>query len=113
MTDKLREVEKAVERPVDREQIRLLRAGTAIGLVIAGAAVAGISCLGIDRPAPSQSDADAPVSEAAFTAAALSAIPAGPEGEAIKRGMALFDNTRVNAAAIRRQWHGVQELPPR
>lgn len=43
-------------------------------------------------------DSDAPVTEAAFTPPPLSAIPAGPEGEAIKRGMALFDNPRANAA---------------
>ena len=94
MAKRLREVEEAVER----DEIQLLRAGTAIGLVIAGAAVAGILLLGVNRPAPTQSGADAPVSEAAFTPPPMSAIPPGPEGEAIKRGMALFDNPRVTAA---------------
>ena len=98
MGKKLREVEEAVEKTVEREQVQLLRAGTAIGLVIAGAAVAGILLLGVNRPAPNPSSAEAPVSEAAFTPPPMSAIPDGPEGDAIKRGMALFDNPRANAA---------------
>jgi thiosulfate dehydrogenase len=96
MQRKLREIEDAVER----DEIHLLRAGTAIGLVIAGAAVAGILLLGINRPAMSPSGNDAPVTDAAFTPPPLTAIPAGPEGDSIKRGMAIFDNPRANAAAF-------------
>ena len=98
LTGETRKIEDAVEKRIEREQFQLLRAGTAIGLVIAGAAIAGILLLGVNRPPASQPDADAPVTEAAFTPPPLSAIPPGPEGDAIKRGMALFDNPKANAA---------------
>ncbi|MEQ7873572.1 c-type cytochrome [Sphingomonas sp. ASV193] len=65
------------------------RAGAAL---IAALALLAVACTRSAAP-PAR-----PV-EAAFAPPPLSALPAGPEGEAIKRGMAIFDNPRVNAAA--------------
>lgn len=77
-------------------ELRLVRFGTAVGLVIIGAAFAAVAIMAIKPPAP-PADSAAPVTPAAFMPPPVSAIPAGPEGEAIKRGLAIFDDPRTNA----------------
>jgi thiosulfate dehydrogenase len=83
-----------VESAIERNEIHIVRFGTAIGLVVLGAAVAGVAFLAI-KPAAPAAEAATP---AAFSPPSLADIPAGPEGDAIKRGMADFDDTRTNAA---------------
>lgn len=83
-------------------ELRFLRLGTALGLVLFGGAVAGIGLLAIRPTAPvpvssSPASAGAP---SAFSPPDPSEIPQGPEGDAIKRGMAIFDNARANSGAF-------------
>jgi thiosulfate dehydrogenase len=83
---------------VERNRFPLLQLGSAAALVLVGAAVAAIALLSL-LPVR-QTDAGAAATTAAFSPPPLSDIPAGPEGEAIKRGMAIFDDPRTHAAAF-------------
>ena len=84
---------------VERSQRDLLRMGIAFALVIAGAAIAAVALLAIKPVAPAGGGGSAiQATDADFTPPKLSDIPAGPEGDAIKRGLAIFDDPRSNAA---------------
>lgn len=73
--------------------------GIAFALVIAGAAIAAVALLAIKPVAPAGGGGSAiQATDADFTPPKLSDIPAGPEGDAIKRGLAIFDDPRSNAA---------------
>jgi thiosulfate dehydrogenase len=76
----------------------LLRLGSAIALLLVGAVAAAIAILAI-RPAgpPPATTASENATPASFAPPPLSDIPTGSEGEAIKRGMALFEDPRTNA----------------
>ncbi|WP_051504035.1 c-type cytochrome [Sphingomonas jaspsi] len=80
----------------------LLRLGAAAGLVIAGAAVASIALVSVMKPAStlptSPPDSDAVEVSASFTPPDEATIPDGPEGDAIRRGKAIFDDPRTHAA---------------
>lgn len=91
----LRDAEDAVER----NQLPLLHFGVAAGLFIAGAAIAALAFVSITPSAPAGGGSSG-TEEAAggFTPPAVSEIPAGPEGESIKRGMAIFADARTHAA---------------
>lgn len=95
------EVEKLVESEIEQNQFRLLRAGTAIALVVAGAAVTAVAVVAISPSSPlggsAASTGSTEQTTASFTPPAISTIPDGPDGTAIKRGMAIFDDTRANA----------------
>lgn len=76
----------------------LLRLGIAAALFVAGAAVAAVALIAIKPVAPATGSGPAIEASAAdFTAPQLSAIPDGPEGDAIKRGLAIFHDPRTNA----------------
>ena len=84
---------------VERNQLRLLRLSSGIALVIAGAARAAVAFVAIMPSGPSAETAsEGPVVAASFQPPALSDIPKGPEGDAIRRGMAIFDDPAVHAA---------------
>jgi thiosulfate dehydrogenase len=83
---------------VQRNQLRLLRLASGIALVIAGAALAAVAFVAILPSARTAGAAGTQATAAIFEPPALSAIPSGPEGEAIKRGMAIFDDPRIHAA---------------
>ena len=89
------------KQAVKRDEVRLLHIGSALALVIAGAAFGGIALVAISRPA--QPTANGPgadlASAGSFSPPPLSAIPAGPAGDAIRRGQAIFDNPGMNASA--------------
>jgi thiosulfate dehydrogenase len=95
-----------VEREIDTNQPRLTRVGSGILLFVLGAGVAAIALLAVtpvfvgpDTYAGGpMGPAGAGVSNASFSPPPVSAIPAGPEGEAIKRAIDLFNNTGDKAA---------------
>ncbi len=96
--DRIDELRRDVEEAVERNQFRLLRLGSAIGLVIVGAAAAAIALLTITPGVPVGEGGPIPAAQASFAPPALSAIPKGPEGDGIRRGMAIFDDPRTQAA---------------
>lgn len=100
MADELRKtVRRKAARGAEGDNLTLLRLGTAVGLVVAGAAIAALAFVAIEPEAAPRSGgpAAAEVVPAAFTPPPLSDIPAGPEGDAIKHGMAIFADPRSNA----------------
>jgi thiosulfate dehydrogenase len=96
--EELKKLRREIAGDIERNQYRLLNAGAAIALTVAGAAAAAVAFVAI-MPSSSTSNASMPEAEAAaFASPALSDIPAGPEGDAIRRGMAIFDDPRSHAA---------------
>ena len=95
------QLRRAVARQVEERRVPLLRAGTAIGLAVAGAAAAALAFVAIMPSSSPREDAsgsgDTP---ADFTPPPLSQIPDGPEGESIRRGMAVFADARTHASAF-------------
>lgn len=84
---------------VDRNQLRLLRLSSGIALVVAGAALAAVAFVAITPSAPSAGESfGGQATAASFQPPALSDIPDGPEGDAIRRGMAIFADPRTHAA---------------
>ena len=80
-----------------RQEVPLIRLGAAIGLVVAGAAVAALAFTAISPSGSAQGASAVEPVAADFSPPPLSAIPAGPEGDAIKRGMAIFADARTHA----------------
>ncbi len=96
-------LKREVEQALDRNQFRLLRLGSAVGLVVLGGAVAALAFLTITPDSAPAGDGDgggANVTQAGFTPPPVSDIPDGPDGDAIRRGMAIFDDPRTHAAAF-------------
>lgn len=83
------------------DDTRLLHIGSGIALVISGAAFAAIALLAIAKPAqPTSSDSSLQAGSAsAFSPPAITAIPPGPAGDAIRRGKAIFDDPWTYAPA--------------
>ncbi|MES2904315.1 MAG: c-type cytochrome [Pseudomonadota bacterium] len=86
---------------VKRDEDHLLRVGSGIALLISGAAFGAIALVAMVKPAeptgsgPAVGDA----STGSFSPPQFAAIPAGPAGDAIRRGKAIFDDPGTNAAA--------------
>lgn len=96
--EELRKLRREVGEDIERNHFRLLNAGAAIGLIVAGAALAAVAFVAIAPSSPPAASGSMPEAEAAdFTPPPLTDIPAGPEGDAIKRGMAIFADARSNA----------------
>ena len=93
-------LKREVEQELHRNQFRLLRLGSGIGLVVLGGALAALALLTITpESAPTGGGGTgASVTEAGFTPPPVSDLPAGPEGDAIRRGMAIFDDPQTHAA---------------
>lgn len=89
-------VRRGLSDAVERHQLRLLRFGTAAALVLAGAAVAAVAFVAIE-PEGSPAGSGASASEE-FSPPAVADIPEGPDGDAIRRGLAIFDDARTHAA---------------
>ena len=89
------------KRAAERDEVRLLHIGSALALLVAGAAFGGIALMAIARPTKPTANGlgHAPANAALFSPPPLSAIPAGPAGDAIRRGQAIFDNPGMNASA--------------
>jgi thiosulfate dehydrogenase len=86
---------------VERNQLHLLRLGAGIALVVAGAALTAVAFVAIMPSAPSAGAGSGPqASQADFEPPALSDIPPGPEGEAIRRGMETFADPKSHAGAF-------------
>lgn len=84
-----------------RDEEHWLRVGSGIALLVSGAALGAVALLASVKPAaPTGSDsAVGDASTGAFSPPALTAIPAGPAGDAIRRGKAIFDDPWTNASA--------------
>lgn len=98
-------VKRALDRSedwVDSHETGLLRWGAAVGLLIAGAGLSAIAFLSLSRPpaATPSGSADGAITPAAFTPPSEAEIPVGPQGDAIRRGKAIFDDTGANASAF-------------
>jgi len=99
-----RKVETEIEQKVEADQPKLIHMGTGLLLFVAGAGLASILFSAI-KPGQSLPDlyAGGPTgpgpsgTPASFSPPPASAIPAGPEGEAIKRAIEIFNNTGVKA----------------
>lgn len=81
-----------------KHEMRLLKLAMGAGLLLAGAVSAAIAIVAItprDRLARLEIET---AGTEAFVPPPVSAIPKGPQGDAIRRGLAIFTNTRVNAA---------------
>jgi thiosulfate dehydrogenase len=97
--DELARLRKGVADGIERNQLRLLRLSSGIALVVAGAALAAVAFVAIAPSTPWSGDTfQGQPTQASFAPPALSDIPSGPEGEAIKRGMAIFDDPKTHAA---------------
>ncbi|MEO7564741.1 MAG: hypothetical protein ABIR63_00865 [Sphingomicrobium sp.] len=107
MVRKVREntakVEQRIEREVEANGPRLIHIGSGVLLFILGAGITAIGLLAV-KPGITPPDEyaggpiGASVSSASFAPPAKSALPAGPEGQAISRAIDLFNNTGVKAA---------------
>jgi len=101
-----REVEQDIEDRIEANEPRLIHIGSGLLLFVAGAGITAIGLLAV-RPSSGPPDlfaggpsgpGPAAVTAASFSPPPVSAIPAGAEGDAIKRAIDLFDNTGVKAA---------------
>jgi thiosulfate dehydrogenase len=92
--DEVRQIEAATEGEVQRSQFKLLHVGIGVGLLTAGAAISALAILAIKPQAAVLQDAGPAeaVAPAAFSPPAITDIPDGPAGDAIKRGKAIFDD---------------------
>ena len=99
METELRKAARDAGEAIERNELPLLRLGAAAGLVVAGGALAALAFVSIKPSASSSGDGpqSADTIPAAFTPPPLSDIPAGPEGDAIKRGMAIFADAKTHA----------------
>ncbi len=99
---KSRQVRDWLSRAASGQQIPLLRVGAAIGLVLVGAAVAAVAFVAITPSGTAvgrdSGGAVTGATSASFSPPEFSAIPDGPDGAAIKRGKAIFDETGTYAA---------------
>ena len=97
--DEAERIEQEIEHRVEADEPRLIRYGSGILLFLAGGAFAAIALVAIDKPKrlPFSSAASPEITPAAFTPPPLSAIPDGPDGASIRRGMAIFTNPGANA----------------
>ncbi|MEO5808564.1 MAG: hypothetical protein ABIR51_00545, partial [Sphingomicrobium sp.] len=89
------------ERAIKKNETRLLRGEIALGIFVAGALAASIGLIMLiphPNPSPSSATVDPQGAVAAFSPPLVSAIPAGPAGDAVRRGMAIFDDPGKNAA---------------
>ena len=94
----LNRLRREVAEDLERNQFHLLHLGAAIGLVVVGAAAAALAFVAITPSSrPSAGATGAQPAPADFSPPAPSDIPPGPEGDAIKRGMAIFADARTNA----------------
>jgi thiosulfate dehydrogenase len=83
---------------VQRNQLHILRLGAGIALVVAGAALTAVAFVAIMPSAPSAGAASGlQAMQADFEPPALSDIPSGAEGAAIRRGMATFADPKSHA----------------
>jgi thiosulfate dehydrogenase len=97
--EELAKLRKGLADGVQHNQLPLLRSATAIGLFAVGAAVAALALVAFGRSGQPVSQGGAPDAvPASFSPPPLSDVPPGPEGEAIKRGMAIFDDPGTHAA---------------
>ena len=95
---KARQVEADIEQRIVAEEPRLLSLGIGVGLVFVGAAATAIALLAMAPSiwGPNDSSLDGAggdVVQASFTPPTMADIPEGPEGEAIRRGMQIFNMT--------------------
>jgi len=92
-----RKVEAEVEQRIAAVEPRLLSLGIGVGLVFVGAAATAIALLAmaptIWGPNDPNLGSGGDVVEASFTPPTMADIPEGPEGEAIRRGMQIFNMT--------------------
>lgn len=77
---------------------RILKIAIGAGLMLAGAVLAVIGILAIRPVGQPQISLAEPASEEQFQPRPESEIPEGPQGDAIRRGRAIFTSTRLNAA---------------
>jgi len=84
-----------------RDETHLLHIASGIALVISGAALGAVALIGIAKPGKPTGAQSALEngSTMPFSPPALSAIPAGPAGDAIRLGKAIFDDPWTNASA--------------
>lgn len=109
-------IEREIDREVEHERPALVRLGVGTGLFLLGATVAAVALLAIREPdAPKEMIAGggngggsgAAASDGEFTPPTLANLPKGPEGEAIRNGMAIFNMTYAAPDAMKHVGNGL------
>lgn len=88
----------AVEQFARSRQQRLLNIGIAGSLVLIGAIIASLSLIMLLPDGTPVTDKPETLASGPFQPPEESAIPDGPDGDAIRRGQEIFGNTRLHAA---------------
>lgn len=85
---------------MQHDEMRFVRIGSAVALLVAGAAFGAVAITAIVGPgSPSSPEATPGETSTPFSPPQLANLPAGPAGDAIRRGMAIFDDPGTHAAA--------------
>lgn len=86
---------------IERSELRLLRIGSAIALVVAGAALGAIAIVSVTSSTHTTGfdPGVSGVGDASFSPPEFADLPAGPASDAIRRGKDLFDDPGTHAAA--------------
>ena len=105
----VRRAEAETLQSLHAEQPQLIRWGTGLALFLAGTAVAAVALLMVKTPERTQNSGagDGQVASASFAPPALADIPSGPEGDAIRRGMAIFNQTYAHPDALKYVGNGM------
>ena len=98
---KARRLAERVRQTVEHDEMRLLRIGSVIALLVSGAALGAIALVAVKPPAQPTTvgSGDLGAGAASFAPPSLSSLPAGPAGDAIRRGKDIFDHTGATAPA--------------
>lgn len=91
-------ISRSVEGLAHRYQRPVLKAMIAVGLVFVGAILVLVGMVSMKLVSPPQLPVAEPVTSDEFQPQAETEIPGGPQGDAIRRGRAIFTNTRASAA---------------
>lgn len=93
-TNRWRAISGTLKRLEMRHRSSFLKTASAAGLVLTGAVLALAVIVSIRLANPPQPPVVEPVSATEFQPRPESEIPTGPQGDAIRRGRAIFTNTR-------------------
>ena len=97
--DRMKETAQQSGEWVKSHEPEMLRWGAAIGLLVTGASVGALALFSLYQPAETiVAPSGASLTSASFTPPADADIPDGPQGDAIRRGKAIFDDTGTHAA---------------
>ena len=110
LRDEIEGAEAQARERLSADQPQLIRWGTGLALFLAGSAVAAVALMTVQPPERlqgSDSGDGGSVVAASFAPPALADIPAGPEGDSIRRGMTIFNQTYADPEAMKYVGNGM------